>query len=196
MVGTTRKHRRHEQLQILLTENPFLTDGELVERLQVSIQTIRLDRLELGIPELRERVKQVAEGATSKLKSLSDGELVGELLDLDLGHQAISLLWITKEMVFAKTGVARGHHLFAQANSLAVAVANAEIALTGAAQVKFLVPVRIGDKAVAKATVSKNMGQRFCVSVQTTVDGTEVFSGEFIIFAKGLGEESEDAHSS
>ncbi|HWJ03937.1 MAG TPA: transcription factor FapR [Verrucomicrobiae bacterium] len=196
MVRTTRKQLRQERLEALIKEDPFFTDEALAKRLQVSIQTIRLDRLELGIPELRERVKQVAEKATAKLRTLQDGELVGELLDLELGHQAISLLEISREMVFTKTGVARGHHLFAQANSLAVAVINANVALTGSAQVKFKSPVKLGGKVVAKAVVSGDKGQRFCVTVRSTVEGEEVFHGEFIIFAKGSEEELSDAYSS
>jgi len=184
MGRTVQKQRRHEELQDLLRENTFLTDEELAEHLKVSIQTIRLDRLYLGIPELRERLKQVAEGAANKLKSISGGELVGELLDLELGSTALSLLEVTAEMVFKKTGIARGHHLFAQANSLAVAMIDAEVALTGTARVKFKRQVRLGERVVAKAQMIDGSGQRFRVAVRSTVSGEEVFTGKFVIFAK------------
>ncbi len=195
MAGTRQKQRRQEQLRGLLRDNPFVTDEELADSLAVSIQTIRLDRLNLGIPELRERVRQVAEGATAQLKSLSGAELVGELLDVELGHQAISLLEITAEMVFEKTRLARGHHLFAQANSLAVAVIDASVALTGTAQVRFKRPVRLGERVVAKALVTGIKGTRFNVSVHSSVNSEEVFRGEFVIFAKGVEEDVSDAHS-
>ena len=52
-----------------LKEDPFLTDEELSELFGVSIPTIRLDRLELGIPELRERIKTGRENHR-KVKSL------------------------------------------------------------------------------------------------------------------------------
>ncbi len=55
------KRERHQQLSRLIEENPFITDRELTRQLKVSIQTVRLDRLELGIPELRERMKLMAE---------------------------------------------------------------------------------------------------------------------------------------
>ena len=42
----------------------------------------------------------------------------------------LSILDITQDHVFERNGIARGHHLFAQANSLAVAVINDELALT------------------------------------------------------------------
>ena len=48
------KEIRHKALQEKLNEQPYLTDGELAERFGVSVPTIRLDRLALGIPELRE----------------------------------------------------------------------------------------------------------------------------------------------
>ncbi|HEY8530070.1 MAG TPA: DeoR family transcriptional regulator, partial [Paenibacillaceae bacterium] len=44
------KRERHQKLLQLLDENPFYTDRELTRLLKVSIQTIRLDRMELAIP--------------------------------------------------------------------------------------------------------------------------------------------------
>lgn len=54
----------------MLQRNPFLTDEQLAKNLAVSIQTIRLDRLSLNIPELRERTRQMAENAQVKLKAI------------------------------------------------------------------------------------------------------------------------------
>ena len=54
------KRERQRLLQETIRENPFITDEELAEKFSVSVQTIRLDRLELSIPELRERIKHVA----------------------------------------------------------------------------------------------------------------------------------------
>jgi len=51
------KKERQAILLEKLEQDPFLTDEELSEMLGVSVPTIRLDRLELGIPELRERIK-------------------------------------------------------------------------------------------------------------------------------------------
>ena len=85
--------------------------------------------MELSIPELRERIKTVAaHNFEEEVKSLPIDEVIGEIIDIDLDKQAISLLDITKDHVFARNGIARGHHLFAQANSLAVAVINDELA--------------------------------------------------------------------
>ena len=50
-----KKKERHEILVRQVQDKPFLTDEELAGLFGVSIQTIRLDRMELGIPEVRER---------------------------------------------------------------------------------------------------------------------------------------------
>ena len=50
MGSVGQKKARQQRLQQLLARNPFLTDEHLAETFQVSIQTVRLDRLALGIP--------------------------------------------------------------------------------------------------------------------------------------------------
>ena len=63
MRGETLKLRKInvEAIRQQIDSNPFITDHELSDLFQVSIQTIRLDRTYLNIPELRERIKLVAE---------------------------------------------------------------------------------------------------------------------------------------
>jgi hypothetical protein len=164
-----------------LKEDPFLTDEELSELFNVSIQTIRLDRLELGIPELRERIKMVAEKNYSKLKSIGGQEIVGELVDIDLGKSGISILNTTEDMVFEKSRVVRGHYIFAQAESLALAVIDARVALTGVANIKYKIPIYAGDKLVAKAEVVRVRGNKYFVWVKTKVRQEEAFRGKFIL---------------
>jgi len=181
--STYPKTLRIQKLGVYIEENPFVTDEELARVFRVSVQTIRLDRLELGIPELRERTKIYAEKSYSQLKSLAGQEVIGELLDLDLEKSALSLMEITEEMVFQKNGIARGHILFAQANSLAVAVVDADVALTGVAKVSFIRPVKLGEKIVAKAVTIGKIGKRYNISVNSKSDQELVFQGEFRVFA-------------
>jgi DeoR/GlpR family transcriptional regulator of sugar metabolism len=82
--GLTKKDRQKQLLE-QLSSVPFSTDEELGDLFQVSVQTIRLDRLELGIPELRERVRDVAENNYKKLRSIEGKEVIGELVDIELG---------------------------------------------------------------------------------------------------------------
>jgi acyl-coenzyme A thioesterase PaaI-like protein len=173
------KKDRQSRLVQTLQENPFATDEDLAELFQVSIQTIRLDRLELGIPELRERIKSVAEKSLDPVKSLGIDEVIGEVIDLQLDAQAISVLEIKEEHVFSRTQIARGHYIFAQANSLAVAVIDADVALTATARIRFIRPVKLGEKLVAKAVVRSQNGDESKVRVETKVQGELVFTATF-----------------
>ena len=89
------------------------------------------------------------------MKSLPIEEVIGEIIDLKLDESAISILEIKGEHVFSRTKIARGHHLFAQANSLAVAVIDDELALTAKAKIRFTRQVKVGERVVAKAKVIK-----------------------------------------
>src|SRR5699024_9305554 len=125
-----KKAERQDLLVEKIEETPFITDEELAKHFQVSVQTIRLDRLALSIPELRKRIKTVATNQWNEtVKSLPIDEVIGDVIDLELDKRAISILTIQEEQVFSRNKIARGHHLFAQANSLAVAVINDELAL-------------------------------------------------------------------
>ncbi|PWA13469.1 transcription factor FapR [Pueribacillus theae] len=178
------KKDRQRLLKKTIAETPFITDEELAEKFQVSIQTIRLDRLELSIPELRERIKNVAVQHLDKVKSLPLDEVIGEVIDLQLDESAISILEIKREHVFSRTKIARGHHLFAQANSLAVAVIDDELALTASANIRFKRQVKEGERVVAKAKVIKKNKSRTVVEVRSYVEQELVFSGEFMMFRK------------
>lgn len=171
------------QLQEKLRENPFLSDEELARIFGVSVQTIRLDRLALGIPELRERTKSVAERTYGIIRSLGTREIVGEIIDITLGERGISILETTADMAFERTRVVRGHHIFAQADSLAIALIDAPVVLTGLANVKFKRPVYVGEKLVAKGEVIRRKGHQHVVLVETRVGTEKVFRGKFVVFA-------------
>ena len=184
-MARVKKKERQQLLVEKVKEKPFLTDEELAKALGVSVQTIRLDRLELGIPELRGRIRKMAETAQNKVKSIQSGEVVGELIDLELGHSGISLLRVTEDMVFAKTQIAKGHYMFSQANSLALAIIDAPMAVTGVANVKYKVPVHVGEKLIAKAEIVRVRGNKYFVWVKTRADTQEVFRAKFIMVSWG-----------
>ena len=180
-----KKRIRQSLLIDYVKSKPFFTDEELAKLLNVSIQTIRLDRLELGIPELRERIKQLAEDTQKKVKSISSNEICGELLELELGKSGISLINITEDMVFKKSKVAKSEYMFAQANSLALALIDAPMAVTGVANVKYKAPAHIGDKLVAKAELKHKRGNKFFVWVKIKNVTEEVFRAKFILVSLG-----------
>lgn len=178
------KKIRQTRLKQKIEETPFITDEALADFFSVSIQTIRLDRMELQIPELRERIKSVATDQWNEtVKALPLDDVIGEIIDLELDKRAISILDITHDHVFSRNDIARGHHLFAQANSLAVAVIDNDLALTERADIRFQRQVKQGERVVAKAhaevTEKKN---RTRVTVESFVDSEMVFKGVFTMY--------------
>jgi len=186
------KRERQKKLLEKLHTDPFVTDEELSEAFTVSIQTIRLDRLELGIPELRERIKNVAENNYTKVKSLHGKEIIGELIDLELGKSGMSILETDSSFSFEKTDVVKGHHIFAQAESLAIAVIDANVALIGTANIKYKNPVFAGDKLIAKAEVTRTRANKYFVWVFIKVKQVEVFRGKFILVSLSNDKSKED----
>jgi acyl-coenzyme A thioesterase PaaI-like protein len=179
------KKERQLLLKKLVEQDPFLTDEELSKRYNVSVQTIRLDRLECGIPELRKRLKRVAsQSMAGEVKSLSSDEIIGDIIDIELDKRALSIFDVTIDHVFQRSGIARGHHLFAQANSLAVAVMDEDLALTVRSTIDFLKPVKAGDRVIARAEVKNesNMENRTLVDVVSKVGDVVVFTGQFYMY--------------
>jgi acyl-coenzyme A thioesterase PaaI-like protein len=179
------KKERQLLLKKLVETDPFLTDEDLSKRYDVSVQTIRLDRLECGIPELRKRLKRVAsQSMTGEVKSLSSDEIIGDIIDIELDKRALSIFDVTIDHVFQRSGIARGHHLFAQANSLAVAVMDEDLALTVRSTIDFLKPVKAGDRVIARAEVKNesNMENRTLVDVVSKVGNVVVFTGQFYMY--------------
>ena len=60
------RDKRHALLQKRIEDNPFINDEELAEELSVSVATIRLDRMALGIPEMRIRIRQKGGGRAAQ----------------------------------------------------------------------------------------------------------------------------------
>lgn len=179
--GAGPRHRRL-LLQEKLRENPFLTDEELARALAVSVQTIRLDRMALGIPELRQRTREVAQRTLGTVRALASQEIVGDLVDIGLGQSGVSILETGPEMAFCRTGIVRGHFIFAQAESLALALVDAPVALTGLANLKFKRPVGVGEKLLAHAQVLRGKGKSLVVQVVTRSRGEQVFRAKFVVF--------------
>ena len=179
------KKERQQLLTSTIKDNPFITDEDLAEKFQVSVQTIRLDRLELSIPELRERIKNVAEKRfDDEIRSLPLEEVIGEIIDIELDQNAISIFDVKEEHVFKRNKIARGHHVFAQANSLAVAVINDELALTAKVNIQFIRSVKQNERVIAKAKVLRidHESGRTYVEVKSSVNNELVFSGEFEMY--------------
>ena len=175
------RQMRLNELQDTLEREPFLTDEELSSRFRVSVQTIRLDRMALGIPEHRARLRALAEMQQSELRTLEPEEVFGDIVNLELGSSAISVWRAEKKHAFARSGIVRGHYIFAQANSLAVAIVNAKQALTAKATVRFAKSANVGEVLVSKATVTGTRMGYTRVIVETKIDSEIIFIGDFLI---------------
>ncbi len=177
----TPAQERHARMQAELALNPFLSDEQLATLLKVSIHTVRADRRRAGIPEVRKRGDNLSQALFARARTLSQQEIVGDLLELDLNRGGLSLLEATGEMGLSRSGIVRGHWLFAQANSLAIAVIDAQVALTGDAPVRFQAPLRVGERALARARVVG--ASRHARKVQVAIKSKErlVFEGTFTI---------------
>lgn len=166
-----------------LQKHPFLTDEELADLFRVSVQTIRLDRMSLGIPEVRERIREMAWRAYSQVKALGKAEIVGDLVEVTLDRGGTSVLETTQDMVFEKTRIVRSHYIFAQADSLALAIIDADVAVTGLANIKYKRPVTAGERLIARAEVIRSKGPDKRVVLVVTYSGEDqVFRGKFVVF--------------
>jgi len=79
-------------------------------------------------------------------------------------------------------GLVHGGFIFGLADYAAMIAVNDPNVVLGAADVKFLKPVRIGDTVVAEACITLKKGKKQMVSVTVTRQGEAVFTGEFTCF--------------
>ncbi len=175
-------------------ENPFATDEQLAEHFGVSVATIRLDRMALNIPEARERIRQVATEHHDVVRAMEQYEVVGEIVDLQLNRFATSVFQPSDIHVFARTKIVRGHYLFAQVNSLATAVMDADIVVTAKSELKFHRLVYLGETLRSRVDVVKVRGSVAKCRVETVSEAGKVLDGVIWVVmnpsdVQGLGTE-------
>lgn len=178
------KRQRHKQLIDLVNSSPLLTDKEIAAMLGVSLGTVRLDRGTLSIPEVRERTRLMAEQATSRLKSMRTEEVIGDLVGLEPNKGALSVLFATRDTAFRHTDFVGDYFIYAQAASLAIATIDEELVVVGSARLKYNRPAYIGEKILARSKVGVHKGNKYVVSVRSTVDNREIFVGHFVVVSK------------
>ncbi|MEB6569606.1 transcription factor FapR [Staphylococcus auricularis] len=177
-----KKQDRQAAIEKEIEANPFITDNELSQRFHVSIQTIRLDRSQLNIPELRTRIKMVAQQNHERIQSIEANEISGYVIDIVPNETATSVIQINEDSVFTRNQIARGHVLFAQANSLCVALIHKPVVLTRESRVKFVKQVKLHDNVHAKARVLEVNEKYFYIEVKSYVQQTQVFEGTFKMY--------------
>ncbi len=179
-IKSQKKRNRQDKLLKLIEQNPLATDEELAASLTASVSTIRLDRAVLGVPELRERMRSMAQKATSRLRSLKQSEVVGDLLELEPNKWALSVLETRRDMAFRETDMVWDHYIYAQASSIAIAVVEADLVIVDSMRGEYKGHARVGDSLIARAKVGVHKDEKYIVSVRTKVGEKEIFVGRFI----------------
>lgn len=91
-------------------------------------------------------------------------------------------LLATEEMAVDGTGLVHGGFVFGLADYAAMIAVNHPNVVLGAANVKFLKPVRVDDMVEAEAKVVSKAGKRHTVFVTAKKGHEQIFEGEFTCF--------------
>ena len=173
---------RNKQIIEHLEKNPFATDEQLANHFNVSINTIRLDRARLGIKELRERIKVRASENVKKIVSLSEEEIIGDIIEIVPGERGLSVMKTQDYMSFENTDVIKGYHIYSVAESLAISIIPKKVALVGIANIKYVKQILKGETIYASAEIKKKRETNYIVWVQIYNESKEVkFKGKFLL---------------
>jgi len=110
-----------------------------------------------------------------------DPKLCGEVVELGPNH-ATAQLAATQEMRVDDRGLVHGGFVFGLADYAAMLAVNDPNVVLGAADVRFVAPVVVGDEIVAEARVLEQKGKRRVVEATASVGERRVFEGTFTTF--------------
>jgi uncharacterized protein (TIGR00369 family) len=110
-----------------------------------------------------------------------DPRLCGKALELRQGYSRVELE-TTEEMIADETGLVHGGFIFGLADYAAMIAVNHPNVVLGAADVKFLKPVRMGQTVVASALVEKEQVKKQTVAVSVSQAEEIIFQGRFTCF--------------
>ena len=107
--------------------------------------------------------------------------LCGQPLAVEEGYSRVELE-TGEEMAVDAFGLVHGGFIFGQADYAAMIAVNDPNVVLGAAEVKFLKPVKTGETTVAEARVAETAGKKQVVDVTVKKGDTPVFEGRFTCF--------------
>jgi len=112
-----------------------------------------------------------------------DPDLCGRPQAVEEGYSRVALSTIPS-MAADKTGLVHGGFVFGLADYAAMIAVNHPNVVLGAAEVKFLKPVQIGQTLIAEARVEEVQGKKHWVAVTVVLEkgGDAVFQGMFTCF--------------
>lgn len=110
-----------------------------------------------------------------------DRHLCGEPLDLGDGSASVAFTALP-EMAADDRGLVHGGFVFGLADYAAMLAVNDPNVVLGSADVRFLKPVVVGERLVARATVEEADGRKRRVRVEALRGEEPVMSGAFSCF--------------
>jgi uncharacterized protein (TIGR00369 family) len=110
-----------------------------------------------------------------------DQRLCGKPVKIEENYAEVELE-TTEEMAADERGLVHGGFIFGQADYAAMLAVNHPNVVLGGANVRFLKPVKVGEKVLAIAKVFSEEGKKRIVDVVVKREDEEVFKGEFICF--------------
>jgi uncharacterized protein (TIGR00369 family) len=108
----------------------------------------------------------------------ADPLLCGTVIELGEGFARVALRAV-ESMVVDATGLVHGGFVFSLADYAAMLAVNDPNVVLGAAQARFLKPVRRGDQMIASARAVDAQGSKREVHVEAFVNSERVFDGTF-----------------
>lgn len=110
-----------------------------------------------------------------------DPDLCGTPLEVQKGFSRVRLT-TTQAMAADHTGLVHGGFIFGVADYAAMIAVNHPNVVLGAADVKFLKPVRVAETVIAEARVEEVQGKKHWVAVSVANNGETVFQGMLTCF--------------
>lgn len=104
--------------------------------------------------------------------------MCGEVVEVSAGSAEV-VLDTTDAMVVDAEGLVHGGFVFGLADYAAMLAVNDPYVVLGAAQTRFLKPVRRGTRVVARARTESTKGRKHEVHVEASVGTEPVFEGTF-----------------
>jgi len=108
-------------------------------------------------------------------------QLCGKALETKEGFSRVELR-TAAEMAADEQGLVHGGFVFGLADYAAMIAVNHPNVVLGAANVKFLKPVRVGQLVTAEARITEHKGKKYTVAVTAAAGEVLVFEGEFTCF--------------
>lgn len=107
--------------------------------------------------------------------------LCGTVMSLEPGRSVVRMTTVDC-MAADETNLVHGGFVFGMADYAAMVAINEPTVVLGAAEVKFLKPVVVGQTLEAHAALDGVPDKKHFVNVRVLLDGEEVFTGRFTCF--------------